>query len=100
VTYQRVGDPVEITLTALRGRWTPQVIGELLGGERAFSEIRAALPALSDKVLCERLAHLTSTGVLDRTRTPGWPPRVTYTLTARGRRLAPVLRALRDWGTH
>jgi DNA-binding HxlR family transcriptional regulator len=90
---------VEITLAALHGRWTTLVIRELLQGDRSFTELRHALPALSDKVLSDRLAHLTEAGVLDRHRHPGWPPRVHYTLTLNGRRLGPVLQALWDWGT-
>ncbi|GLW08985.1 hypothetical protein Misp01_41150 [Microtetraspora sp. NBRC 13810] len=90
--------PVEITLTALRGRWTTLVIRELLRGDRTFTELRAALPALSDKVLSDRLAHLTRAGVLDRHRRSGWPPRTHYSLTPDGHRLGPVLQALWDWG--
>jgi DNA-binding HxlR family transcriptional regulator len=90
--------PVEITLEALRGRWTTLVIRELLRGERSFTQLRAALPALSDKVLSDRLTHLVDVGVLDRRRQPGWPPRVSYALTPQGHRLGPVLQALWDWG--
>jgi DNA-binding HxlR family transcriptional regulator len=90
--------PVEIALAALRGRWTTLVIRELLRGDRTFSELRRALPALSDKVLSDRLAHLTEAGVLERHREPGWPPRTHYRLTPQGRGLGPVLQALWDWG--
>ncbi|TDD51050.1 transcriptional regulator [Nonomuraea terrae] len=90
--------PVEITLAALRGRWTTLVIRELLRGDRGYTDLRRALPALSDKVLSERLAQLAQAGVVERRRLPGWPPRTCYTLTAHGRGLAPVLQALWDWG--
>ncbi|GAA3107709.1 winged helix-turn-helix transcriptional regulator [Streptosporangium carneum] len=90
--------PVEVTLAALRGRWTTLVIRELLRGDRTFSELRQALPALSDKVLSDRLAHLVQVGVLDRRRQADWPPRTHYGLTPHGRRLGPVLQALWDWG--
>jgi DNA-binding HxlR family transcriptional regulator len=90
--------PVEITLDALRGRWTTLVIRELLRGDRSYSELRRSLPALSDKVLADRLAHLAQAGVLVRERTAGWPPRTHYALTPQGRRLGPVLQALWDWG--
>ncbi|MBF6210504.1 helix-turn-helix transcriptional regulator [Nocardia puris] len=92
--------PVEIALAALRGRWTPLVVLELLRGPRGFSDIARALPSLSDKVLTDRLTQLTKAGVIDRTRTPGWPPRVSYTLTERGRTLVPVLQALWQWGSN
>lgn len=91
--------PVEVALDALRGRWTTLVVRELLQGERAYSELRQALPALSDKVLSDRLAHLAQAGVLTRRRTTGWPPTTHYELTARGHDLGPVLQALWDWGS-
>ncbi|MFI0366313.1 winged helix-turn-helix transcriptional regulator [Actinomadura sp. 1N219] len=91
--------PVEITLDALRGRWTTLVLRELLRHDHSFSELRQSLPALSDKVLTDRLAHLVRSGVVDRRREPGWPPRTRYALTSRGRALGPVLQALWDWGS-
>lgn len=90
--------PVEITLAALHGRWTTLVVRELLRGDRSYSELRVALPTLSDKVLSDRLAQLGEAGVVERDRRPGWPPRVRYALTPRGHRLGPVLQALWDWG--
>lgn len=91
--------PVEVTLGVLRGRWMPLVLLQFLrDGALGFSELAAALGGLSDKVLAERLARLTDAGVIVRHRVPGWPPRVTYELTARGRALAPVLQAMWQWG--
>ncbi|MEV0258790.1 helix-turn-helix domain-containing protein [Streptomyces sp. NPDC050732] len=91
--------PVEITLAALRGRWTTLVVRELLRRETcAYGDLAAALPRLSDKVLTERLAQLIAAGAVHRTRTPGWPSTVTYELTPHGRELAKVLQALWDWG--
>ncbi|KAB8165272.1 transcriptional regulator [Streptomyces sp. 3MP-14] len=92
--------PVEIALAALRGRWTTLVVRELLAAERplGYRELSAALPALSDKVLTDRLHRLAAAGVVIRDRRPGWPPTVSYRLTPHGRRLGPVLQALWDWG--
>ncbi|OLT11275.1 MarR family transcriptional regulator [Actinomadura sp. CNU-125] len=92
------GCPVEIALAALRGRWTTLVIRELLNGGRSFSDLREALPDLSDKVLSDRLAGLVAAGVAERHRLPGRPVRTRYALTPRGRDLGPVLQALWDWG--
>ncbi|WP_254716669.1 helix-turn-helix domain-containing protein [Actinomadura sp. WMMB 499] len=89
---------MEITLAALRGRWTTLVVRELLRGERGYTELREALPRLSDKVLSDRLAQLVEAGVAERRRLPGRPVRTRYALTPRGHRLGPVLQALWDWG--
>ncbi|NVI86725.1 helix-turn-helix domain-containing protein [Actinomadura sp. BRA 177] len=90
--------PEEVTLDVLRGRWTTLVVRELLRGDRSFTDLRQALPMLSDKALADRLAHLVQSGVLERRRQPGWPPRTQYVLTQHGRRLGPVLQVLGDWG--
>ncbi|GLY67760.1 winged helix-turn-helix transcriptional regulator [Amycolatopsis taiwanensis] len=90
--------PVEITLAVLQGRWTTLVLRELLRGGRAYSELRQALPKLSDKVLSDRLARLCALGIVERDRRAGWPPQVHYALTTRGQRLGPVLQAMWDWG--
>ncbi|MET8009163.1 helix-turn-helix domain-containing protein [Streptomyces sp. NPDC005271] len=91
--------PIDITLAALGGRWTPLVIREFLRrGQATYSELSAALPTLSDKVLSDRLAQLTRAGVTERHRTPGWPPRVHYVLTRQGRALEPVVRSMWEWG--
>ncbi|MGC4937608.1 winged helix-turn-helix transcriptional regulator [Kribbella sp. DT2] len=91
--------PVDVALDTLRGRWTALIIGEFRHGDRSFSELRDGLPRLSDKVLTDRLQHLVAAGVLERTRTSAYPPRVSYRLTDRGRDLVPVLRALWEWGS-
>ncbi|WP_062207181.1 helix-turn-helix domain-containing protein [Streptomyces sp. NBRC 109706] len=92
--------PVEVTLAALRGRWTTLLVRELLRAEAplGYGELSAALPELSDKVLTDRLRQLAAAGVVRRERHPGWPATVTYRLTAHGRALGPVLQALWDWG--
>ncbi|MFI7244388.1 winged helix-turn-helix transcriptional regulator [Streptomyces qinglanensis] len=90
--------PVEITLHALRGRWTTLVVRELLRRPHTYSQLAAALPGLSDKTLTERLRQLADAGVVLRDRSPGWPTTVRYRLTAQGRALGPVLQAMWEWG--
>lgn len=59
--------PVDITLAVLGGRWAPLVLREFLRrGQATYSELSAALPALSDKVLSDRLAQLTGAEVIER----------------------------------
>ncbi|MGW7244032.1 winged helix-turn-helix transcriptional regulator [Streptomyces sp. NPDC054804] len=38
-------------------------------------------------------------GIIERHRTPGWPPRVRYILTSQGRALEPVARSMWERGT-
>lgn len=73
------------------------LIDLLLQREARFSELHAALPALSKRVLSDRLSELAEVGLVKREVAPGPPVAVTYRLTDRGRGLGPAMDALRAW---
>ena len=78
-------------------RWTGAIILVMLGGASRYSEIRDAIPGLSDRLLSERLRELETEGIIDRTVLPEFPPAVRYHLTDKGRALAPILQAVFTW---
>ena len=79
-------------------RWTGAIVAVLLDGEGLrFSEIAAAVPQLSDRLLSERMKELEARGLVSRVVDKGPPVRVTYRLTAMGRALAPTVDELRVW---
>lgn len=79
-------------------RWTGAIVEVLLqGGEMRFSEIAAAVPELSDRLLSERLKNLEERGVVDRKVHPGPPVKVEYALTDMGLSLEPALAELKAW---
>lgn len=80
-------------------RWTGAIVAVLLQAERPlrFSEIAAAVPQLSDRLLSERVKELEARGVVERTVVPGPPVRVEYAPTPMGRSLAPALDELAAW---
>ncbi len=79
-------------------RWTGAIVGALFDGPRRFSEIAAAVPELSDRLLSERMKELESRGIVARHVHSGPPVRVEYELTSMGRELEPALAALKAWG--
>ncbi|WP_329791847.1 helix-turn-helix domain-containing protein [Lentzea sp. DG1S-22] len=90
--------PVEVALAAISGRWATLVLRDLLCGPRSFSQLRVGLPSLSAKVLTERLESLVAQGLVERTRSPGFPVRTSYAVTAKGRLLRPLLEQLHRTG--
>ncbi len=80
-------------------RWTGAIVAVLMQAERPlrFSEIAAAVPQLSDRLLSERVKELEARGVVERTVHPGPPVRVEYALTDMGQNLAPALDELAAW---
>ncbi len=78
-------------------RWSLLVIRELMLGARRFNELRSALPALSAKVLTERLEGLEASGIVERSYLPAPVAAQVYGLTAWGRELEPAMLELVRW---
>jgi DNA-binding HxlR family transcriptional regulator len=78
-------------------RWTGAVVFVLLRGPARFSELRAAIPDITDRMLSDRLRELEQEGVVDRRVIPDAPVRVEYSLTQRGEALAAAVEAIGSW---
>ncbi|MFF8403542.1 winged helix-turn-helix transcriptional regulator [Streptomyces sp. NPDC015684] len=79
-------------------RWTLLIVRELLAGPRRYTDLHADLPGVSTDVLASRLKDMERDGLTTRRRLPPPGAAYVYELTARGRELLPVLRALGSWG--
>lgn len=80
-------------------RWTGAIVRAMLAGATRFSEISAAIPGLSDRLLSERLKELEAEGLVQRNVVPSTPVRVDYVLTPKGQDLGRVVHAVIDWVT-
>jgi DNA-binding HxlR family transcriptional regulator len=81
----------------LAKRWSPQIVRALLSGTTRFTELRDAIPPISDALLSDRLKELETEGIVTRTVVPETPVRVEYGLTERGRDLSRVIEELGEW---
>jgi DNA-binding HxlR family transcriptional regulator len=85
-------------LRPLEGRWKLMIMAQLLAGTAMrFSDLKRALPQVSQKMLIQRLRDLEEDGIVSRTLYPQVPPKVEYCLTEVGKGLRPVFIALLDW---
>ena len=78
-------------------RWTGAILRALLVGVGRFSEIKATIPDLSDRMLSERLKELEQEGLVERVVIPSTPVRIDYRLTPKGRALQDVVDAVAAW---
>ena len=89
---------VEDVLRILEGRWKLVILFHLFGGRvRRFSELRRAIPAVSEKMLIQQLRQMERDGVVHRFVHHQVPPKVEYSLTDCGQALCPALDALLKW---
>ena len=78
-------------------RWTGALLQVLLHGTVRYADLRAAVPEISDRMLCERLRALEEAGLVTRHVNTEPPVRVDYQLTEKGRALDPALKAIASW---
>ena len=89
------GCPVELALDLLGGKWKTVIVARLKERPLRYGELRRSIPALSDKVLTQRLRELADDGFVIA---PSGEGDQAYRLSARGRTLVPLLQSLFDWG--
>lgn len=88
------------TLSLIAGKYKPIILYCLMEYEPVrFNEMQRYLGRVADKTLSQNLKELERDGLVHREMYPEIPPRVEYTLTARGRSLVKVLDGLCEWGS-
>jgi DNA-binding HxlR family transcriptional regulator len=79
------------------GYWKPIILYQLAAGTKRYSEIRKAIPTITEKVLIQHLKQLESDQLIIRESKPVVPPFVTYTLSPSGKKLKPIIDAMAAW---
>jgi len=90
--------PVACTLDLLGDRWTLLVVRDLFVGKSRFNDFAQSPERIATNILTDRLKRLEEHGIVSRTTTDAHAGRADYSLTAKGRSLGPVLKAVADWG--
>lgn len=96
-----INTPEACPLTRLFGRiggkWKIPLLWVLASGPHRYSDLRRALPEVSERMLIRSLRELEADGFVARTQYPEVPPRVEYALTSLGTSLTPLLGNLAAW---
>ncbi|WP_305787239.1 winged helix-turn-helix transcriptional regulator [Symbioplanes lichenis] len=94
---ETLSEPLSRVMTLLGKRWSGLVLSTLLQGPVFFSDLKRAIPGISDRILNERLVELGELGLVTRTVLDGRPVRVRYEVTEHGGAIRPALAALTLW---
>ncbi|MEV0129132.1 helix-turn-helix domain-containing protein [Dactylosporangium sp. NPDC050688] len=81
-------------MDTVAGRWGILSMAALLDGTHRFNELRRRVDGVSEKMLSQTLHALERDGLVLRTVQSTIPPRVEYSLTDAGRRIAVKLTEL------
>ena len=92
------GCPVEGALEQIAGKWKGLIVYHLMDGTLRFNELSRRVGSVTQRSLTKQLRELEADGIVAREVYAVVPPRVEYSLTAKGQRLREVIMALRAWG--
>ena len=88
-----VFEPVARAMDLIGERWTLVLVRHLLGGPRGFQQLKTRT-GIAPRVLSTRLRQLIERGFVETVKAGA---RHQYALTAEGRELAPIVRAIARW---
>jgi DNA-binding HxlR family transcriptional regulator len=89
---------ITASLKIIGDKWTGLLVRELTTGPKRFTALQEALPGISPRTLSQRLDRLEYCNIVSRKVFAEAPPRVEYSLTAKGEDLIPILQSMIDWG--
>ncbi len=79
-------------------KWNAAILLAGVRGARRFSEYRAAVTGISDRLLAARLRELEAEGLIERHVRATTPVTISYTPSTDGLRLIELLQPLTEWG--
>lgn len=92
--------PFGYTLSMIGGKWRLVILYWLVEYETLrFNELQRKIGTITYKTLSTQLKEMESDGLLIRKEYPQIPPKVEYSLSAKGRSLFPIMEAMCQWGT-
>lgn len=86
-------------MNLIGSKWKPLVLFHLLEGPLRSGMLQKKVPEISNKMFTQTVRELEKDGLIARKVFPVVPPKVEYTLTARGKSLESILKALDQWGS-
>lgn len=91
--------PIRNILTRISDRWSMLILLALNGKQEPmrYSDILAAIPDISQKMLTVALKNLEADGLVQRQAYAEIPPRVEYNITERAKTLMPHINSLVEW---
>ncbi len=79
-------------------KWKPLVLFHLLDGPLRSGVLQKQIPEISNKMFTQTVRELEQDQLIARKVFPVVPPKVEYSLTAKGKSLEPILRGMDQWG--
>lgn len=91
--------PLELTHDIIKGKWKPIIIWNLKE-KQSLSSLEKSINGINQKMLLEHLKELIEYKIVGKKKFPGYPLRVEYYLTDRGKELLDAVIILQKLGSN
>lgn len=89
--------PITYVMNKIGGHWKASILYYLMSGPKRYSELKKAIPAITEKMLAQHLKQLQDDELISKKVQQLKPPITLYNLTPSGEQLSPVLLGMADW---
>lgn len=90
--------PLEMTHDITKGKWKPIILWQLGKSSRSLSGLKKEIRGISQKMLVEQLKELSDFGMVEKKLFDGYPLKVEYNLTGRGRKMLEAVAIMQEIG--
>lgn len=90
--------PLELTHDIIRGKWKPVILWQLGKGAASLSTLQNAIVGIGQKMLLQHLRELQDFGMVQKEQYEGYPLKVEYSLTDKGKRMLDVVVTMQEVG--
>lgn len=90
--------PLELTHDAIRGKWKPIILWQLSNSPQSLSGLRRSITGITQKMLIQQLNELIQYGFIEKITFEGYPLKVEYHLSGRGKTIFQAITIMQEVG--
>ncbi len=90
--------PLELTHDITKGKWKPIILWQLRLGNTSLACLEKNIQGISQKMLLEQLKELIDFGMINKKAFEGYPLKVEYFLTERGKKMLDAITVMQQIG--
>lgn len=90
--------PLELTHDIIRGKWKPIILWQLSKGASSLIRLQEGIKGIGQKMLLQHLSELQDYGMVQKEQFEGYPLKVEYSLTEKGKRMFQVVQSMQEIG--
>lgn len=90
--------PLQVAAKTISGKWKSIIIFQLSLGNASLSKLQKDILGISQKMLLQHLKELKEDGLIDKINYDGYPLKVEYFLTNRGKEMLKAIMIFQQIG--